>query len=104
MSARQNEEMFPSLPKAVKPNVMISGFNTRATGRLGGSGPNSGTSTPQLNPWGAGGRTPTPGEAARALNAAAGANDAGDDVDGEFAGKGKKKGRKGKGETLFHFG
>lgn len=104
MSARQNEEMFPSLPKAVKPNVMISGFNTRATGRLGGSGPNSGTSTPQLNPWSAGGRTPTPGEAARALNAAAGANGASDDMDGEFAGKGKKKGRKGKGETLFHFG
>lgn len=107
MSARQNEDMFPSLPKASKPNVMISGFNTKGTGRLNGggsgrgSGRGSGANTPGLSPWAAGGRAPTPGEAAAALNAVA----AGQGVAGEDdSGKGKKKGRKGKGETLFHFG
>lgn len=108
MSARQNEDMFPSLPRASKPNVMISGFNTKGTGRLngGGSGRGSGTNTPGVSPWAAGGRTPTPGEAAAALNAVA----VGQGQSGGFGdesaegGKGKKKGRKGKGETLFHFG
>lgn len=102
MSARQNEDMFPSLPKAVKPNVMISGFNTKGTGRLngGGSGRGSGANTPGLSPWAAGGRAPTPGEAAAALSAVAGGTQGEDGGEG----KGKKKGRKGKGETLFHFG
>lgn len=103
MSARQNEDMFPSLPKAPKPNVMISGFNTRAIGRLSGG---SGSTTPNLSPWAAGGRAPTPGEAAAALNAAAVGTGSPTQTaeDGDAAGKGKRKGRKGKGETLFHFG
>lgn len=90
MTQRQNEDLFPSLPKAAKPNVMISGVNTRATGRFGGSGPNSGANTPKMSAWAA---APTPSEAARALEAVNG-NGVGEG--GEVKTKktqGKKKGQ-----------
>lgn len=93
MSQRRNEDLFPSLPKTAKPNVMISGLNTRGSGKL--SGANSGTNTPKGTPWGA---SPTPGEAQAALNAAIQANG---DGEGEVVGKGKKvQGRNKKGQTL----
>lgn len=93
MSSRRNEDMFPSLPKTAKPNVMISGFNTKGSGRLTGSGAN----TPNnLSPWAVGGRTPTPREAQAAVEAAVASGEV-DDGRG-----GKKKGKKK--EMLFHFG
>lgn len=98
MSQRQTEDLFPSLPKAAKPNIMISGLNTKGSGRL--SGQNSGTNTPRSNAWGA---SPTPGEAQAALNAVANAQNQNgmhtDEADGLPA-KGKKKGKNKKGETL----
>lgn len=94
MSQRQNESMFPSLPKAAKPNVMISGFNTRATGRL--SGQNSGASTPKPSAWSA---APTPGEAQAALTAVAGSSGLGDGVSAESEISKGKRGKK-KGQTI----
>lgn len=96
---RQTEDMFPSLPAAPKPNVMMAGFNTRGSVKWSGSSPSgSGTSTP-VNPWGSGGSTAMPG-------LAQGSNFDAEDVDGDgSAFSGKKKGKKSKkGETLFHFG
>lgn len=84
MSPRQNEDMFPSLPTASKPNVMMAGFNTRGSAKWG----NSGTASP--NPWGSGSSTPTSMENALA--------EAGSDTGGN-----KKKSKKGK-QTLYHFG
>lgn len=92
MSQRRNEDLFPSLPKTAKPNVMISGVNTRGIGRLGGSGPNSGANTPRLNAWSA---APTPGEAARALESVAGEDSAADGNGGDAAAKGKRGKKKG---------
>jgi E3 ubiquitin-protein ligase ZNF598 len=92
MNQRQNESMFPSLPKTAKPNVMISGFNTRATGRF--SGQNSGASTPKPSPWAA---APTPGEAQAALTAVAGTSAGHDgtviDAEASKTKRGKKKGQ-----------
>ena len=98
MSQRRNNDLFPSLPKAAKPNVMISGFNTRGSGRLGGNGSaqNSGASTPRGTPWGA---SPTPGEAASVLSAVAGRMDG--EGEGEGSARAKKvQGRNRKGQTL----
>lgn len=96
MTQRQNESMFPSLPKAAKPNVMISGFNTRATGRL--SAPNSGASTPKPTAWGA---APTPGEAQAALTAVAGSSGLGygETITGDGEASKGKRGKK-KGQTI----
>lgn len=109
---KRTEEMFPSLPAAPKPVTMMSGFNTRGSVRWLGSNRNSpsgsGTATP-TNPWGDGGLTPTPAQAASAKASAVGSLDAaarpsGDGESAEVA-MGKKKGKKArKGETLFHFG
>ncbi|KAK5943650.1 hypothetical protein PMZ80_004658 [Knufia obscura] len=95
MNQRRNEDLFPSLPKAAKPNVMISGFNTKGSGRF--SGQNSGANTPRATPWGA---SPTPGEAQAALSSLGARTDG---VDGEVGagGKGKKvQGKNKKGQTL----
>lgn len=100
MSQRRNDSLFPSLPKAAKPNVMISGFNTRGSGRLTSSGQNSGASTPRTTPWGA---SPTPGEAQAALNAVAAQGDGESHIQSQSdgAGKGKKvQGKNKKGQTL----
>jgi len=91
-------DFFPSLPKGVKPNTMISGFNTKATGR------SSGNQTPVVNAWGSGGMTPTPAQAAAAIGAVVGEIDGGDDGFRVSGGKAKKSKGKGKGEVLFHFG
>ena len=92
MSQRQNQDLFPSLPKTAKPNLMISGFNTRGSGRL--SGNNSGTNTPKAHAWGA---SPTPGEAQAALDAVVNEQD-GDGLDSQPS-KGKKSKNK-KGQTM----
>jgi len=98
MSQRNNDSLFPSLPKAAKPNVMISGFNTRGSGRLTGSGRNSGASTPRTTPWGA---SPTPGEAQAALDAVAAQGDGEGQTQSDGIGKGKKvQGKNKKGQTL----
>jgi ribosome assembly protein 4 len=105
----QSSEMFPSLPAAPKPNVMMSGFNTRGSVRwLSSSSRNSpagsGANTPAASPWANGGLTPTPAQAAAAMaSAAASGNLAPNDGEGA-AGQRKGKKGKGKGETLFHFG
>lgn len=103
---RQSEDNFPSLPAAAKPNTMMAGFNTRGSVRWLGSSRNSpsgsGANTPAQTPWGNGGLTPTPAQAAAAVANAAG-NAAPVDHDGEGT-FGKKKGKKAKKETLFHFG
>ncbi|KIX00155.1 uncharacterized protein Z518_10292 [Rhinocladiella mackenziei CBS 650.93] len=108
---RQTEEMFPALPTAPKPNTTMAGFNTRGSGRWLGSSRNSpsgsGTTTP-VNPWGNGGLTPTPAQAAVATAPPVGGVGAPSDNGAIESGEGtvgRKKGKKSrKGETLFHFG
>lgn len=85
----------------------MAGFNTRGSVRWLSSSRNSpsgsGANTPAQTPWGNGGLTPTPAQAAAAV-----ANAAGSAVPMDYEGEGvlgKKKGKKAKkGETLFHFG
>ena len=92
---QRTEDLFPSLPAGLKPNVSISGYNTRPTGVRSG-----GANTP-VSAWGNGGITPTPAQAQAALAAAVQSDDGGMNDGTARKGKGKKKGR---GETLFHFG
>ncbi|OAP62490.1 hypothetical protein AYL99_04695 [Fonsecaea erecta] len=101
---RPTEDAFPSLPAAPKPNIMMTGFNTRGSVRWLSSPSGSGTTTP-VNAWGNGGLAPTPAQAQATGSAGAGRlGGSGDNTDdGEAAPRRKaKKGKKG--ETLFHFG
>jgi E3 ubiquitin-protein ligase ZNF598 len=97
VAPQNNTSSFPALPAAARPNVSMMGFNTRPTGIR-----SSGTNTPKQAPisaWANGGLTPTPAQAAQALEAqiAEGNVQSSD-------GSGKKGRKKGKGEVLFHFG
>ena len=101
----RSADAFPSLPTTAKPlNTMISGFNTRTYSSRGGSNKNSGTSTPLAGGGGSVWASPTPAQAARAVEDAFGGGEAVNGDGSAGKGKGKAKKGKGKGEMLFHFG
>jgi len=102
MSNARNQDMFPSLPAAQKPSTLQAGIHrgTRGVPWLDSPRSGSGSATP-VNAWSNGGTTPTPAQAAAALEAEVAAGGEGS----VGAAGGKKKGGKGKKkETLFHFG
>ncbi|KAI9796300.1 MAG: hypothetical protein M1833_006385 [Piccolia ochrophora] len=80
-------EAFPALPTAARPTTTIFGYGTGAVRRDGG-----GRSTPPVNAWGNGG-------ASSSANASAAASETEEPERG-----GKKKGKAGKKQMLFHFG
>ena len=90
---RANEEMFPSLPTTAKPSTLMAGL-TRGSVKWDDRRTNP---MPKPSPWGNGGTSPTPAQAASA-NAPVD-----DGVSGDGVGA-KKKGKKGKGQVLYHFG
>lgn len=94
MGTAANEEMFPSLPTTTKPSTLMAGL-TKGSVRW-----NDRRSNPQpgANPWANGGISPTPTQAA---TTAPGPVAEAVDADGTTA---KKKGKKGKGQVLYHFG
>jgi hypothetical protein len=94
MGARANEEMFPSLPTTMKPSTLMAGL-TKGSVRWDDRRSNP---QPGANPWANGGANPTPVQAA--TTALAPVVDA---IDGDGAAA-KKKGKKGKGQVLYHFG
>ena len=94
IGAPANEEMFPSLPATTKPSTLMAGL-TKGSVRWDDRRTNS---QPSANPWAAGGINPTPAQAVTA--AVAPVVDA---VDSDGATT-KKKGKKGKGQVLYHFG
>ena len=94
MGAKVNEEMFPSLPTTAKPSTLMAGL-TKGTVRWDDRRSNP---QPSVNPWASGGMSPTPAQATTA--APAPIVDA-VESDGTAA---KKKGKKGKGQVLYHFG
>ena len=94
MGARANEEMFPSLPTTTKPSTFMAGL-TRGSVRWDDRRSNP---QPGANPWASGGISPTPAQAA---TTAPGPFLDGNDGDGISA---KRKGKKAKGQVLYHFG
>lgn len=94
MGAGPNEEMFPSLPTTAKPSTLMAGL-TKGSVRWDDRRSNP---QPGANPWANGGMSPTPAQAA---TTAPGPIVEAGDVDGSTA---KKKGKKGKGQVLYHFG
>jgi E3 ubiquitin-protein ligase ZNF598 len=100
----RSDEMFPSLPSSQKPSVLMAGL-TR--GRVRWNDQRSGTTTATVNAWSA---APTPAQAVAAGLAATNSStnmtvtDAtGDDI-ADGSALAKKKGKKGKGQVLYHFG
>ena len=94
MGAQANEEMFPSLPTTAKPSTFMAGL-TKGSVRWDDRRSNP---QPSANPWANGGASPTPAQAA--TSAAAPVVDG---IDGDRTAT-KKKGKKGKGQVLYHFG
>jgi E3 ubiquitin-protein ligase ZNF598 len=92
MGPRANDEMFPSLPAAAKPNVLIGG-TTKGSVRWGGSAPTNTFSWGSSNANG-GSNGPTPSGSGTVTPAAEEPNG--------LSGK-KGKGKKGK-EVLYRFG
>lgn len=88
--ARSGGDMFPALPPAPKPQSSIFGYGSGMVRRdgLGGSG-----KAPSASPWGAGGS-----------NGGSGAASEVEGPDEGEAGKGKKKGNKGKKQVLMNWG
>ena len=94
MGNRINEEMFPSLPTAAKPSTLMAGL-TKGAVRWDDRRTNP---QPSANPWTNGGISPTPAQAATSTAAPVVDSTGGD---GATA---RKKGKKGKGQVLYHFG
>ena len=90
MGARANEEMFPSLPAAAKPSTLMAGLTK---GSVRWDDRRTYPPPPAANPGsgggggGGGGVNPTPAESGAVDDVAA-----------------KKRGKKGKGQLLYHFG
>ena len=92
--AGADEEMFPSLPTTAKPSTLMAGL-TKGTVRWDDRRSNP---QPGVNPWVNGGTSPTPPQAATTPSGPA------DEVVGVDGTTAKKKGKKGKGQVLYHFG
>jgi E3 ubiquitin-protein ligase ZNF598 len=94
MGARANEEMFPSLPTTAKPSTLMAGL-TKGTVRWDDRRSNP---QPGANPWAGAGISPTPAQAATTAP-----GPVVDGINGDST-TAKKKGKKGKGQVLCHFG
>lgn len=93
MGSRANEEMFPSLPSTAKPSTLMAGLTKGSVRWDDRRVP----PPPGMSPWVLGtGTNPTPAQAAAAAETPL---DGGGDAIGA-----KKKGKKGKGQLLYHFG
>jgi E3 ubiquitin-protein ligase ZNF598 len=92
--ARASEEMFPSLPTTAKPSTLMAGL-TKGSVRWDDRRSNP---QPGANPWANGGISPTPAQATTTVP-----GPIVDAVEGESTAA-KKKGKKGKGQVLYHFG
>ena len=84
-------DAFPALPAAAKPNTTIFGLHRGAVRW-------DDRTTAPLNPWGG------PSGASSSGNPSAAVSEAEGDEEGETAWGGKKKGNKGKKQTLYRFG
>lgn len=94
MGPQANEEMFPSLPTTAKPSTLMAGL-TRGSVRWDDRRSNP---QPGANPWANGGMSPTPAPTGTT------ASDLGTDTVTGDGSTPKKKGKKAKGQVLYHFG